>query len=125
MTTNVSFKNMCARYLILSIILLLSGDIEKNPGPKCKKSYCIYNISDLKLILSRRSSKEQLAQRCKKNLFAELPLMGPEEYCRKCRKIVTQRHNAISCDLCSCWTHLNCSDMPKAAYKQHQREKQL
>ena len=105
--------------LVIIMILLLAGDIEMNPGPK---RYAVYKISDLKIVISRTRAVERREQADRKRLFAELPEYIGKECCSKCFTNVDMRHNAIICDLCQQWIHLGCSDMPKATYRQLQKE---
>ena len=113
---------------VIVILLLRAGAIESNPGPKkTYKSYEIFNISDLRMTISRKRTTLQMEEDYKRNLFSRLPRITSKEYigrdyCHVCWKIVTARHSATSCDKCLNWMHRTCSDMPANIYRQLQQQ---
>ena len=57
-----------------------------------------------------------------KKLLKQLPNISSKEYigkeiCKACHNTVGKANRAVSCDLCSRWTHLKCSDMALSTYK--------
>ena len=105
----------------LLLLILLAHDIELNPGPR---TYCVYNVTDTKVILSRRRNIDQLDRLQKQKLFEELTQIDSTEfigddYCPACWNKVQDDQDAISCDKCSHWIHLKCSDMSQNMYNRN------
>ena len=101
------------------LLILLANDVQTNPGPTPR--YSVYNITDTKIILSRRRNVNAIERDQKRRLFNELTEIQPNDYaaidrCRGCSTRVKESQRAISCDRCPYWTHLSCSDMTNEFY---------
>lgn len=61
------------------------------------------------------------------NLLSVLTRISSKDYigkdrCRACHQNIGIRQKAISCDNCTCWTHLKCSDMSPKTYKYNENK---
>ena len=100
---------------LMELLLLTTGDIESNPGPRTSNTA----TSILKRSPTRPSNRE---------LLRELPKIKPQdyegkEYCGRCQRPVNKNHQAISCDKCNNWIHIKCSDCSPNLYKKYKKMK--
>ena len=100
---------------LIKLLLLVTGDIESNPGPG-------------KRVTARNIMKYTVTIPGNKELLKELPKIKPheyegKEYCGKCHKPVNKNHLAIHCDKCSKWIHIKCSDCTSKLYRHYQEMK--
>ena len=108
------------RYLLMRIIL--ANDVELNPGPSYKgNNYIVFYKTPTNLIFSRTRTHAELDEEYKKQLYNQLTSIKPtdyigKDYCRVCWKAVHSNHRSVSCDHCSYWCHLKCTDLPLRTY---------
>ena len=100
------------------LLLLLANDVELNPGP----SHRVYNLSETRMVISRTRNLGRIETFQKEYLFSVLTMIEPadyigEDYCRGCWTPVDNDHEAVSCDSCMTWVHLDCSDMTRQFYE--------
>ena len=120
-----SFKPSKGTHLF--ILIILSGDIEINPGPRfqcglCKK-YC------------KASDRLLECKECEKRFHASCSNLGDNElvriesgdgawYCTNCKAdcglcsgAVLKGHKAVRCDSCDMWIHNECSFIAETQYE--------
>lgn len=88
---------------------LLANDIELNPGPKCNKNHAGRKTEQMEIVYT-------------KQLLAELtPIKHTDykgrDYCRSCWKPLNANSRSVSCDGCSYWSHLKCTDLTLKQYQ--------
>ena len=83
-------------------------------------------------IRKKRREVKEINQRRKRisqntNLLSVLTRISPQDYigkdrCGACSRNIGIRQKAISCDKCTCWIHLKCSDMCHNKYKENENK---
>ena len=108
-------KSNC-RNNLLHLLLILSNDIELNPGPRSNSNHVVG------LVPTKRQTVDKAEQRDKKSLFEALPIITPSDYagkyyCPRCWLPIGTRRS-VSCDGCLNWTHLDCTDLTLKEYRE-------
>ena len=108
------------------LLILLANDVQTNPGPVTR--YNVYNVTDTKIILSKRRNVNAIEKDQKRQLFSELTEIEPIDYagidyCKGCWTPVMEDQEAVSCDKCPYWTHLPCSDLTQDFYNANKKHK--
>lgn len=102
-----------------SVLLILAGDVEVNPGPIFKCNVCSKKVKTLDKALQCDDCDRWVHTHCGKVNSAEYKRLGQSDepwYCPNCVATcglcecnVLNSHKAVQCDSCNMWIHNSCS----------------
>ena len=75
-------KDLCLAALI-TLFLLLAGDIEENPGPKAKITYVVRQVSDLKITISRNNTARKIVRKIQEEAICGTANINSGRICQR------------------------------------------